>query len=71
MGLHAVYLLPFSVKFDGLTTPDLSARAGFFVGLLRVVLVGVFLQFFTILHGVSGVIQQAFFVSDRLITWME
>ena len=61
MVLHAVYFLHYSVKLDGLTTLDFSTGAGLFVGPLHGVIAGVLLQYFTILRGVSGDMQQAFF----------
>ena len=58
---HDVYFLHVSIELDGLTTLGFVSGAGFilFVWPLRNVPLGVFLEYFTILRGVSGAMQQA------------
>ena len=59
--LHDVDLLHIYPEIDGITTLGFSARYGFvfFVWLLHGVLLRVFLEYFTLLRGVYGDMQQA------------
>ena len=63
MGRHAVDILRFSVKLDGLTTLVFASRSGLFVFVwpLCGIVVVLFLCYFAILRGVSGAMQQAYF----------
>ena len=56
-----VDFLHISAEIDGITTLGLAAIAGFvfFVWPLHGVLLGVFLEYFTLLIGVYGAMQQA------------
>ena len=58
---HDVNFLYIFTELDGLTSLGFAAGAGFvfFVWPLRGVFLGVFLEYFTILIGVSGAMQQA------------
>ena len=51
------------IKLDGLTTLCFAVEAGliFFVRQLRVVIIGVFIKYFTLLRGVSRAMKQSCF----------
>ena len=72
MGCHYVDLLNLAVKIDGLTTLVFAAGVGFFVFVspLRGVLLGLFLEYFAHLHGLTGAMKQECFVTGRPITRM-
>ena len=72
--LHDVLSLEDSVELDGITTPCFSPGAGliFFVWPQCGSLIGLFLKYFTLLRGVSEVIQQALFICTVcLIAWRD
>ena len=72
MGRHAVDLLHFSVKLNELTTLVFASGSGFFVFVwsLRGILVRVFLQYFALLRGVPGAMQQPCFSPvQRSLVW--
>ena len=56
MGYHGVHLLRLSVELDGLATLYVSIGAGlfFFVRLLHGVLIGLFLDYFSLCRIVPG-----------------
>ena len=71
---HDVDFLHVSVEIDGLTTLGFDAGVGFvfFVWPLWGVLLGLFLDYFTIFRGVSGAMRQACVSRiSRLLTWRD
>ena len=72
MGFHTIDLLCFPVKLDILTLLIFPTVTGFFVfvGALCVRLLGVLIDWFTLLLGLSGAIQRACFITGQMITWM-
>ena len=69
MGYHGVHLLRPTVELDGLATIFVASGSGFLVGTLRGILLGVFLEYFTI-YIVPGSIHQACFFTGRRIVRM-
>ena len=72
MRYHGVHLLHLAVKLEGHTTLFVVAVAGFFMFVLPLlgVLIGVFLEYFTLLRRVPRVMHQACFVTSHMIAQM-
>ena len=70
---HDVGFLDAAIKLVGLTTPCFAARAGFifFAWPLCGVILGVFFEYFTLLGGVSGAMQQACFYAPVILSLVE
>ena len=72
MVYHGVHLLCLSVELNDLTTIFVASTVGLFVfvWLPYSVLLGIFLEYFTLLCIVPGEMHQAYFVTSRLIARM-
>ena len=72
MGYHGFHLLRLAIELDSIATLFPASGVGFFifVWLLRVILLGVLLEYFTLFCIVAGAMHQACFCTGRLITWM-
>ena len=72
MGCNCDHFLRLFVELDSLTTNCFAAGEGFFVFVWPIygVLIGLFLEYFTILYIFPGAMHEACFVTGRLISLM-
>ena len=73
MGYHGVHFLCLTVKIDDLAALFLAVGVGFFlfVWTLCGIIIRLFLEYFTLFHGVPGAMHQACFCTGRPIDQMD